>query len=73
MPSHTKKLGSAARFGSRYGKKIRDKITSIESQYKNKRIKCPFCNYKSLDRVSYGIWECKKCGKVFAGKAYTPW
>jgi len=73
MPSHTKKLGPAARFGPRYGRKIRDKVASIESQYKNKRLKCPFCNYESLDRIAYGIWKCEKCGKTFAGKAYSPW
>lgn len=71
MYSHTKKVGPAGRFRSRYGRKIRETITEIESQYKNKRLLCPFCNYLSVKRVAYGIWECGKCGKKLAGKAYT--
>jgi len=73
MPSHTKTLGPAARFGARYGKGIRDKVKEIEIQYKHRRLKCPFCNYKAVKRVAYGIWKCNKCGKVFAGKAYSPY
>ncbi len=69
--SHTKLLGPAARFGSRYGKRIRDLVSSIEKQYKNKRLKCPYCNYKAVKRISYGIWYCNHCGKKFTGKAYN--
>ena len=71
MSSHTKKLGPAARFGARYGRSIREKVAEIEMLYKNRTLKCPFCKYKAVKRVAYGIWRCKKCGKVFAGKAYT--
>ena len=73
MPAHTKKLGPAARYGPRYGKKIRDKVREIEIKYKNRRLKCPFCNYRAVKRISYGIWRCSKCGKIFAAKAYSPY
>jgi len=69
--SHTKLLGPAARFGPRYGKKIRELVAEIEKKYKNKRLKCPFCNNISVKRLSYGIWYCTHCGKKFTGKAYS--
>ncbi|MFZ8801099.1 MAG: 50S ribosomal protein L37ae [Candidatus Nanopusillus sp.] len=69
--SHTKLLGPAARFGSRYGKKIRALVAETEKKYKNKRLKCPFCNNISVKRLSYGIWYCIHCGKKFTGKAYN--
>ncbi|MDT7890495.1 MAG: 50S ribosomal protein L37ae [Candidatus Nanopusillus sp.] len=69
--SHTKLLGPAARFGSRYGKKIRELVAETEKKYKNKRLKCPFCNDISVKRLSYGIWYCTHCGKKFTGKAYN--
>ncbi len=69
--SHTKLLGPAARFGARYGKKIRELVAEIEKKYKNKRLKCPFCNNISVKRLSYGIWYCTRCGKKFTGKAYS--
>ncbi len=72
MPSHTKKLGPAARFGARYGRKIRLQVARIEMQYKNRKIKCPYCKYDKVKRVAYGIWYCSKCGKTFAGGAYSP-
>ncbi len=69
--SHTKLVGPAGRLGAGYGRKIRRLLSKIESQYKNKRLICPFCNYRAVKRIAYGIWYCEKCGKKFAGKAYT--
>ena len=54
--SHTKLLGPVARFGSRYGKGIRENLAEIEKKYRNKKLKCPFCNNISVKRLSYGIW-----------------
>jgi len=69
--SHTKLLGPVARFGSRYGKGIRENLVEIEKKYRNRKLKCPFCNNISVKRLSYGIWYCTHCGKKFAGKAYS--
>lgn len=68
----TKKVGSAGRFGSRYGVTVRQKVANIEKIQKRKH-KCPYCNYNKVKRLSAGIWKCKKCGTKFAGKAYEPW
>jgi large subunit ribosomal protein L37Ae len=66
-----KKSGTAARFGPRYGKKDREKVSEIERIEKQRHI-CPKCNMQYVKRVSSGIWFCKKCGTKFAGPAYTP-
>ena len=65
----TKKLGSSARFGTRYGRKIKQRITRLEEVKKHK---CPSCLKMTLKREAAGIWTCKKCGLKFAGKAYRP-
>jgi len=69
--SGTKKIGSAGRFGARYGLKIRKKIAEIESIQKQKH-KCPECLKFTLKRIACGIWACKSCGNKFAGRAYEP-
>ncbi len=69
--SKTKKIGSAGRFGARYGLKIRTKITEIE-RIQRGRHKCPFCSKLALKRIASGIWWCKHCKTKFAGKAYEP-
>lgn len=67
----TKKVGIAGRFGPRYGKKIRQLVIDVEKKQKCKHI-CPFCKKLGIiKRLSPGIWNCKKCDKVFTGKAYT--
>jgi large subunit ribosomal protein L37Ae len=63
------KVGSAGRFGARYGRTLKTKINKIEKKQKEKQI-CPQCNHKTVKRVSLGIWQCKKCNTKFAGKAY---
>jgi large subunit ribosomal protein L37Ae len=67
----TKKLKSAARFGARYGKKIKTLVATVESRSRAKHV-CPACGRKALKRVSAGIWLCRKCGKKIAGGAYSP-
>ena len=69
--SGTKKIGSAGRFGARYGLKIRKKIAEIESVQKQ-RHKCPECFKFALKRIACGIWVCKSCRNKFAGRAYVP-
>ncbi|HJO01526.1 MAG: 50S ribosomal protein L37ae [Candidatus Woesearchaeota archaeon] len=64
------KLGSAKRFGARYGSKPKHKFAEIEKEQRKKH-KCPYCNALKVKRVSPGIWHCKKCNSKFTGKAYT--
>ena len=66
----TKKVGSAGRFGVRYGRTTRKKIADIEALYKGKH-KCNNCNKLAVRRLSFGVWECSKCNIKFAGKAYS--
>ena len=72
MGGRTKIVGSTARFGARYGASLRKKVREIESKMRAKH-KCPFCySVGTVKRKAVGIWYCRKCGKVFAGGAYTP-
>ncbi|MBU7016085.1 MAG: 50S ribosomal protein L37ae [Theionarchaea archaeon] len=60
-----------SRFGARYGRKLRKKVTEIEKKMKRKH-KCPQCGRNAVKRISTGIWKCSKCGTTFAGGAYLP-
>ncbi len=65
-----KKVGSAGRFGARYGGPIKQKLSKIEAKQK-KKYTCPKCLKDKVRRVSAGIWQCKSCNVKFAGKAYA--
>lgn len=67
-----KKVGTAGRFGARYGKSIRQKVSDIEKRAKGK-YECPKCHKIKVKRLSAGIWCCKSCDTKFGGKAYSPW
>jgi large subunit ribosomal protein L37Ae len=67
----TKKIGTAGRFGVRYGKKDRQRVADIEKVQKKRHV-CPRCNLPYVKRVSSGVWFCKKCRTKFAGLAYYP-
>ena len=69
--SKKKKIGSAGRFGARYGLRIRKKVVAIEKIQKAKH-KCPFCVKVGIKRLASGIWYCTHCKVKFAGKAYEP-
>lgn len=66
-----KKIGSAGRFGTRYGKKVRQIVSEVEKVQKQRHV-CPKCKMRYVRRVSAGIWQCEKCGTKFAGGAYYP-
>src|SRR3989338_11574777 len=63
-------LGSVKRFGARYGRKLKLKLSKIETEQR-KLHKCPYCNKMAVKRVAMGIWNCRKCKAKFAGKAYS--
>jgi len=67
----TKKVKMAARFGARYGLKIRRSIIKIEQEQRKKYV-CEKCGKKAVKRIGSGIWQCKSCGYKFAGGCYTP-
>jgi large subunit ribosomal protein L37Ae len=66
-----KVTGSAGRFGPRYGRFVRKRITDIEAVSRALH-RCPKCDMESVQRRGTGIWECRKCGFKFAGGAYQP-
>jgi large subunit ribosomal protein L37Ae len=63
--------GSAGRFGARYGRVSRRRVSDIEGEM-NKDHVCPDCGADAVDRQGTGIWECEKCGHKYAGGAYSP-
>ncbi|MFT4250068.1 MAG: 50S ribosomal protein L37ae [Candidatus Woesearchaeota archaeon] len=68
--ARSKKVASGKRFGSRYGRRNRDRFALLEAQARKKHV-CPSCGYEQAKRVAAGIWSCKKCSAKFASKAYT--
>lgn len=67
----TKKVGSAGRFGPRYGTRVRKRVQAVEQGLRRFH-KCPSCGALKARRVSTGIWQCRRCGAKFAGAAYRP-
>ena len=65
-----KTLKSGNRFGTRYGRKNRDRVAKIEQGHKGRQMS-PFCNMRTVRRIAAGIWHCTKTGKTFASKAYS--
>jgi len=71
MPSKTKKVKSAGRFGVRYGRVVKEKLVKVEIKQR-KRQKCPYCKKSGVKRLSKGIWQCKNktCNKKFISNTY---
>ena len=67
----TKKIGTAGRFGARYGRRLKKKVAEIEKKMKQWH-KCPYCNKKKVKRDFSGVWQCRSCKATFTGKAYLP-
>ncbi|MFH1420707.1 MAG: 50S ribosomal protein L37ae [Candidatus Aenigmatarchaeota archaeon] len=59
----------SGRFGSRYGKRIRDGMKKAIGEKKAKYA-CPSCSRKSVVRESAGVWVCVKCKVKYASGAY---
>jgi len=51
--------------------RIRRRVQEIEESLRSKHT-CPRCLAVSVHRKSSGVWECRRCGNVFAGGAYRP-
>jgi large subunit ribosomal protein L37Ae len=67
----TKKVGTAGRFGCRYGKSVRMMVAKVEESSRAFHV-CPQCKANKLYRANAGVWECRKCGLKLAGGAYAP-
>ena len=67
MTVKRKKIGAAGRFGAGYGK-VKTRLNNVESKQR-KRQNCPFCEGRTK-RQEKGVWECLKCGKIFASGVY---
>ena len=67
----TKKVGTAGRFGTRYGRKLRKRVSEVEGKMKMWH-KCPYCNKLKVKRNFSGVWQCRSCKTKFTGKAYLP-
>ncbi len=61
---------SIKRFGARYGRGVKLKFGIIEAEQRRDHL-CPYCRAVRVRRVVVGIWECRKCGSKFTGRAYT--
>jgi large subunit ribosomal protein L37Ae len=71
MARRTRKSGVVGRYGPRYGVRIRRRVQEIEEGLRHRHA-CPRCAAIAVRRASTGVWECHRCGYVFAGGAYRP-
>lgn len=65
------KIGSAGRFGARYGRVARKRVADIERMMREDHA-CPECGEPDVSRDGTGIWSCSNCGHEFAGGAFVP-
>ena len=68
--SSMKHYKGTGRYGTRYGRRNRQKVALIEVEQKKKH-KCPYCAFPKVSRISVGIWQCDKCKAKFTSRAYT--
>lgn len=64
-------VGSAGRFGPRYGRVARKRVAEIEEAMEADHV-CPKCDAERVERTDTAIWECGACGYRFAGGTYRP-
>ena len=70
-PERARRSGSAGRFGPRYGRVARKRVSEIEAQMHADHT-CPECGDDRVGRTGTAIWTCKGCGHKFAGGSYRP-
>jgi large subunit ribosomal protein L37Ae len=63
----TSKVGSAGRFGARYGRVARRRVKEIEGEMRNATL-----NGDDVTRVGTGVWKNERTGELFTGGAYRP-
>ncbi|WP_331236219.1 50S ribosomal protein L37ae [Natronorarus salvus] len=61
------RVGSAGRFGARYGRVARKRVADIEHDTNNATV-----DGDSVKRIGTGIWRNEETGETFAGGAYRP-
>ena len=62
-----RKVGSAGRFGARYGRISRRRVQEIEDDMRNSQV-----DGDDVKRVGTGIWVNEETGETFTGGAYRP-
>ncbi len=70
MSNSAKKIGPVARFGPRYGVRIRSRILEVEKEMA-RAIPCPRCGATAVEREASAIWTCRHCGYKYAARAYV--
>jgi len=71
MPDRRRRTGSSGRFGPRYGRVARRRVSEIEEGMRGPHT-CPECNADRVERTDTGIWNCGRCDHTFTGGAYQP-
>lgn len=67
MAKDSQSVGSAGRFGARYGRVARRRVSEIEDGMQNATV-----DGDDVKRVGTGIWVNKETGETFTGGAYRP-
>ena len=60
-------IGSAGRFGARYGRVARRRVSEIEEGMNSATV-----DGDSVKRIGTGVWVNKETGETFTGGAYRP-
>ena len=67
MAKDSRSVGSAGRFGARYGRVARRRVSEIEDGMNNATV-----DGDDVKRVGTGIWKNEETGETFTGGAYRP-
>ena len=67
MAEQGKTIGSAGRFGARYGRVARRRVTEIEHDMRHAQV-----DDEDVTRLGTGIWKNEETGDLFTGGAYRP-
>jgi len=67
MANQRGRVGSAGRFGARYGRIARRRVAEIEDDMETATV-----DGDDVTRVGTGIWKNEETGETFTGGAYRP-